>query len=497
MGAHYRFLTDKDKEKINLAVQLHTPLEIISYTLPRQKEQYINEVLMYFLEICHQEHMTDNLVFCLGELLTNSKKANTKRVYFTEQNLDINNEMDYHQGMVTFKDDMLDNLEHYLTMQKDAGLYIKLILHLSDEGIKIEIRNNSTLTVFEKKRINEKLKVARKYEDPKQVISRVIDQTEGAGLGIIIIVLMLRKIGLSRDSYKVFSTDDETITQMLLPLHEEMNKKMDTLYDEFVDSLNVVPVFSDSMKSFRKLAEKKDTEDNAIINAITQDISLASVLLKAAAAKGHGCSKITSAYEMLGRDEVLELLSDKNEGIRLIDKALDVRNLWEHEYDVAFYAYNIAKNHSEFGLDLEEVYVCGLFHDIECLLLEVATDEQQEVMKKLASSIDPEGRLYDMFISDFGHSRGCYMLAQKWGLPESVSQVIHYHNSPESAPEEIKSIVYIVYLADILQYYRIGKVEYFQVNPNVLSHLGIDSKEKLDFVVEQLDSAENVHPFLH
>ena len=92
-----RFLTDKDKEKISLAVQLHTPLEIMSYTLPREKEVYIQEVLMYFLKQCHQEHMTDNLVFCLSELLTNSKKANTKRVYFTEQKLDINNEMDYHQ----------------------------------------------------------------------------------------------------------------------------------------------------------------------------------------------------------------------------------------------------------------------------------------------------------------------------------------------------------------------------------------------------------------
>ena len=219
-----KFLTEKDKEKISLAVQLHTPLEIMSYTLPREKERYIQEILMYFLLQCHQEHMTDNLVFCLSELLTNAKKANTKRVYFKEKNLDINNEMDYHQGMVSCKEDTLSNIEHYLEMQKEAGLYIKLILQLNDDGIRIEIRNNSLVTKFEKKRILEKLRVAEKYEEPHQVVSLMVDQTEGAGLGIIIIVLMLRKIGLSRNNYKVFTNETETITQMLLPLNKEVDR---------------------------------------------------------------------------------------------------------------------------------------------------------------------------------------------------------------------------------------------------------------------------------
>ena len=491
MDRPFKYLSDKDKEKISLAVQLHTPLEIVSFTLPRQKEIYIHEVLVYFLQKCHQEHMTDNLDFCLGELLTNAKKANTKRVYFKEQNLNINDEMDYHQGMVSFKDDMLDDLEHYLELQKEAGLYIKLILQLYDEGIKIEIRNNSVLTIFERKRINEKLRVAKKYEDPQQVVARVIDQTEGAGLGIIIIILMLRKIGLPRDSYKVYSTDTETVTQMLLPLSTQLNKDMDSLYEEFVAGLNIIPVFEDTMSEFTKLISDSSVDDNTLVDFIAKDVSLASVLLKDVAAKGHGCSKITMAFELLGRDAVQELLSPQNPNIRLIKREEDVRNFWKHEYDVAFFAYNIARNQKNLVVDLEEVYVCALFHDIECLLLEVATDEQKEAVKKLAASIDPEGKLYELFEKDFGHSRGCYMIAQKWGLPESVSQVIHYHNNPTYAPAAIRDIVYVVYLADILQYYQVGKVEFFQLNQDVLEFFGIDSKEKLDDMVSQILSVQS------
>jgi HD-like signal output (HDOD) protein len=484
-----KFLTEQDKEKISLAVQLHTPLEIMSYTLPREKERYIQEILSYFLLQCHQEHMTDNLVFCLSELLTNSKKANTKRVYFKEQNLDINNEMHYHQGMISFKEDTLTNIEHYLELQKAAGLYIKLILQLTDDGIKIEIRNNALLTKFEKKRILEKLRVAEKYEEPHQVVSLMVDQTEGAGLGIIIIVLMLRKIGLSRNNYKVFTNETETITQMMLPLNQEIDSQMDSLYDAFVDNLNTIPVFEDALTKFTEAAANSD--DNELVDIISKDVFLASVILKDVAAKGHSCSKITSAFEILGRDQMLALLSKDNPNIRLIKRDVDERNLWKHENDVAFYAYNIAKNMPEIKYDLEEIYVSALFHDIECLLLEVATEEQKAPVEKLASSLDETGTLYNLFLKDFGHSRGCYKLAQNWGLPESVAQVIRYHNNPSFAPEKIKKIVYAVYLADIIQYYEQGKAEYYQINKDVLDFFKIKSKGQLDFLLKSFD------PLLH
>ena len=484
-----KFLSEQDKEKISLAVQLHTPLEIMSYTLPREKERYIQEVLMYFLMQCHQEHMTDNLVFCLSELLTNSKKANTKRVYFQEQNLDINNEMDYHQGMVTCKEDTLSNIEHYLELQKKAGLYIKLILQLNDEGIKIEIRNNAVITKFEKKRILEKLRVAEKYEEPHQVVSLLVDQTEGAGLGIIIIVLMLRKIGLSRENYKVFTNDTETITQMILPLNKEIDKQMEALYEEFVDNLNTIPVFEETLKEFSDAAAKAD--DNELINIISKNASLAALLLKDVAAKGHSCAKITSAFKVLGRDGVTALLSKDNPAFRIIKKEQDERGLWKHAADVAFFAYNLANNSPEFKFDLEEVYVGALLHDIECMLLEVATPEQKEAVQKLAASLDEKGALYDLFLKDFGHSSGCYKVAQSWGLPEAIAQVVRYHNNPSYAPEGIKPVVYAVYLADILQYYEQGKAEYYQINTDALDFFQIHTKVQLDFLLKQL------HPLLH
>ena len=62
-----------DREKIKNAIRLQMPIEITSYTIPRNMEVYILSVLKIFLEECHQEHMQDALYFCIVELLTNAK----------------------------------------------------------------------------------------------------------------------------------------------------------------------------------------------------------------------------------------------------------------------------------------------------------------------------------------------------------------------------------------------------------------------------------------
>ena len=69
-----------DREKIRVSVGLQLPIEMTSYTLPRNTEVYIRNIMEMFLEECHQDHLKEYLNFCLSELLTNSKKANTKRV---------------------------------------------------------------------------------------------------------------------------------------------------------------------------------------------------------------------------------------------------------------------------------------------------------------------------------------------------------------------------------------------------------------------------------
>ena len=47
-----------------------------------------------------------------------------------------------------------------------------------------------------------------------------IDRTEGSGLGLIIILLMLKQLGIKKECLKVESNDVETIAKIIIPIEE-------------------------------------------------------------------------------------------------------------------------------------------------------------------------------------------------------------------------------------------------------------------------------------
>ncbi|MBQ9239522.1 MAG: hypothetical protein IJ191_09480, partial [Treponema sp.] len=124
-----------EKSKIRMAIRSGVPLAITTYTLPHEMEVFMGSVLAEFLTELNQQHMIQYLSYCLNELITNAKKANTKRIYFMEKQLDIMNEDDYTTGMLTFKEDTLGNINHYLQLQRKHGLYIKLFLQMHNNKI--------------------------------------------------------------------------------------------------------------------------------------------------------------------------------------------------------------------------------------------------------------------------------------------------------------------------------------------------------------------------
>jgi hypothetical protein len=206
-----------DIEKVNAAIKRQIPLIMTTYTLPRKVERYIEEVVKIFLEYVKQNRLTDNVIYCIQELVVNAKKANTKRVYFIDRGLDLNKHEDYIQGMVSFKDDTLNNINYYLDLQRQQGLYVKLLLHLKNDMITIEVRNNATITIDELERIRKRLLKAKEYDSMEDAMIQLLDDSEGAGLGLVMLVIMLKKLGLGSNAFDILRTENETIARIVIP----------------------------------------------------------------------------------------------------------------------------------------------------------------------------------------------------------------------------------------------------------------------------------------
>ncbi len=482
-------LQQEDKEKIETSVKLHTPLEITTYTLPKNMEVYIQEVLSEFLTQCHQDHMIEYLKFCVGELLTNAKKANTKRVYFKEKNLDINKELDYNEGMVFFKEETLNNIDHYLEEQKKAGLYVKLVLQVDENFVKIEIRNNSVLTRFENQRILEKISIAQQYDSIEDVFTKVLDQTEGAGLGIIIIILMLQKIGLSKQNYKVFTTNKETVTRIELPLNGKIAEHLDFLSEDFVRTQTTIPVIKKNLTEVNKLLNAPELSIPDLLEFFSKDVTLTFLLLKDVIAAKKRCCSLLDAIDYHGIKNLKIIFSEDNPQIRLIPGPNPQNDLWTHSSEVAFYAYNLAKNFTpKNSVTPDLIFVYAMMHDIECVFLSVITDLQKAKIDNDSVVNAVSDIALEMFYNERCHCKAGSLLVSAWGFSDCVSEVIRYHNAPERAPEKYKEIINYVYLADIVQYYIEKKVEFYQLNQNVLDYFGIDSEGKLDYIIKQIQS---------
>ena len=54
-------------------------------------------------------------------------------------------------------------------------------------------------------------------------MSQVLDDSEGAGLGLVILVLMLKKMGLGEDSFDILSDGTETVARIVIPLEQAIS----------------------------------------------------------------------------------------------------------------------------------------------------------------------------------------------------------------------------------------------------------------------------------
>ena len=123
--------------------------------------------------------------------------------------------IDYKNGMKTFKETLVENTLHYQEKLKAGELRVHLLLTANDV-ISVTVSNNTKITDSEYARIQEKIEKTKVYNSMAEAVSD-IDQTEGSGLGIITVLVMLKKLGLDAKNLKFDTTENETVATIEIP----------------------------------------------------------------------------------------------------------------------------------------------------------------------------------------------------------------------------------------------------------------------------------------
>jgi len=488
-----RTLPEVDTDKVRRALQTAVPLVIKLYSIPHETELYLERILEAFLAELGQEKLKDRLAYCMREIALNAQKANTKRIYFNEKGLNINDRDDYESGMQHFKDETLENINYFLQKQKEHGFYVKIVFQKQGNAFVLSVRNNVEITKTEQIRVFDRIARARAFNSVEDAPATLIDNSEGAGLGIIIIVLMLKKIGLTDDCFDLDFREGETVASLSIPFSDVHLEKLDMLIGEFGKEIDALPQFPENIVHLQKLISDPNTDISDIARQISIDPSLTADLLKLVNSAQFMLPKkvdnIVEAVKLVGLRTLKNLLYSYGTQKIFFRKFSEIKWLWDHSYRTAFYAYTLAKNFKKKKDILDDAYVGGILHDLGQIIFTSIHPHLIDKIQNFCKAKNIPTGMFERLSSGLNHADVGARMAEKWNFPGQLVAAIRFHHEPMLAPPEYSDIVNTVYLANCLANLEEKKINYEQIEPAVVRDFGIEDEEHLTSILGRLQKA--------
>jgi putative nucleotidyltransferase with HDIG domain len=392
--------------------------------------------------------------------------------------------------METFKAETLGNIAHYLQLQKDKGLYIKLVLQIKRNIIFIEVRNNVVATRTELIRIHDKLARSRQYDTLADAMSQVLDDSEGAGLGLVILALMLKKMGLDEDCFDIRGTEQETVARIIIPLEKARVENLTLLSAAIVENISSLPQFPENILTVQNLINDPKSEITAIARKISMDPALTADLLKIVNSAQYMSAKkvdsISEAVRLVGIRGIKNLLYSYGTQKILGEDSAYKRALWDHSYRTAFFAYNLVKNFYRDRNFMDDAYVGGILHDMGKIIFSNVHPDLLQKIRDFCIEKDLPPSTFEDLAAGLNHAEIGALVAEKWNFPDALIRAIRFHHDPTAAPEKDKDLVEAVYMANMFCEYEDGNVAFEQFEPSVLTNFGFTSKTQVDDLVERL-----------
>ncbi len=233
-----------------------------------------------------------------------------------------------------------------------------------------------------------------------------------------------------------------------------------------------------------------ETHAKQVIQLIESDQSLTAKILslvrRARSGVRGSVTTVDKAVVLMGFDAIrnavlsIKVFETLGPGTQEQRTAFDRSEFWKHSLATACAATLIAQRGSE-RIDPEEVFVCGLLHDLGKVALDACLPKSFDRVVRLADSNRACIADVEQQVLGTDHTVAGRRLGERWSLPDPVIQCMWlHHHGPDALPPSIAHAkhVRIVHLADaVVRQQRIGYSGNwsFQEGPKELAaRLGID-----------------------
>ena len=445
--------------------------------------KFLNSLMTKILSRDDKVYLQNTLITIMREMIVNAVKANTKRIFFKERNLDIKDESDYEQGMLAFKAFIQDHREYTEEILKDHNLKVFLGLKKLNNGIKVIIQNNSTILPDELQKIQTRLEKAREYHDFSEVYEDVTDEMEGEGLGILLTMLFLRNSGIGEDSFRIASEKGITQSSFVIPFVLRPREFTTEIRDKIINEVEHLPTFPEQVNELLVLCKNKDASINFIAEKILMDPSLTASVLKLANSAGFISGKrieqIDEAIMVIGLKNLNAILVAASAQKILEERYSSFKKIWEHSNKIAILGRIIARVLKKKDL-LEHTFISCLLHDLGKIVLLATNTKLSEWISSVALKRKMRtSTVIEEVAIGISHSTIGAMMARKWNLPDYIAESIRFHHAPLNASPVYRDVINITYLANMLYGIEEKRYDYFTIEDEVLAALGIENEVQL------------------
>ncbi len=148
------------------------------------------------------------------------------------------------------------------------------------------------------------------------------------------------------------------------------------------------------------------------------------------------------------------------------------------------------------GISKSEAFTVGLLHDIGKLVLAQLDEETARAVEQRAAVCGTPLVEAEWDVLGTDHAEAGFLLAERWGLPEIIADVVRWHHRPQKSEE---ALALLVFLANELAHVQEGRsplqalLDQDPVPSLVEDRLGLDRDQFSEAAQMWLQTAPNPH----
>jgi putative nucleotidyltransferase with HDIG domain len=232
-----------------------------------------------------------------------------------------------------------------------------------------------------------------------------------------------------------------------------------------------IPPAPDIMLKLNVAMKSENVSTKEIVKLIMSDQILTSKILRVVNSPFYSprqeITSLQQAIIIMGLKSILSIVTVHSMTSLSPKHADEIKTVLQHSLLCGFIAKKIA---AMMHVDPEEVFVCGLLHDIGKTLL----------ISLLHGRSLPDD-IKEKLLKDF-HAEAGYLLAVRWNLSEVIRYSIRYHHNPSSATS-FREAIETVYYADI-----IAKSEDIRSINIITDRVGRQEVDKIQHLFEEISA---------